>query len=188
MYRKFNFFTTAGGQGCTTAAIAFALRLAHSNLRVGLCGDPHLPAHLGIPTPMDDTHQVTDSLTWMTTEYAKEYGDQHDVIIEDFGRDPISDGDSGCRIFVTKQCYVSVHAYVREGHEANGCIILEEPGRALTQLDIERATDLKCLKTITWDPGVFRAVDAGLLTSRPPSTLRDDWHELAKLVDVAHIL
>ena len=47
-------------------------------------------------------------------------------------------------------------------------MLVAEPGRALRVPDIERAIGVPVVATISHDPAVARAVDAGLLAARLP--------------------
>ena len=50
-------------------------------------------------------------------------------------------------------------------------VLLREPQRALTAVDVELAVGAPVVATIDVDPAVARAVDAGLLVGRPPRGL-----------------
>jgi hypothetical protein len=55
--------------------------------------------------------------------------------------------------------------------ERSRIVLIEEPGRALSRRDIEAAIGAIAV-VLPYDPAVARAVDAGLLASRMPRSLR----------------
>ena len=54
----------------------------------------------------------------------------------------------------------------------DGVVLVAEPGRALRVPDIERTLGVPVVATISHDPAVARAVDAGLLAARLPRVLQ----------------
>jgi hypothetical protein len=52
-----------------------------------------------------------------------------------------------------------------------GIVLVDEPGRALTSTDVERALGVGVVAEVRLDPAVARAVDAGLLIARLPRSL-----------------
>ena len=50
-------------------------------------------------------------------------------------------------------------------------VLVEEPGRALTNHDVEEIVGVPVTVEIGLDPAIARAVDAGLLASRLPRSL-----------------
>lgn len=74
------------------------------------------------------------------------------------------------RILVVRPCYLALRrAAVID--DATAVLLIEEPGRALRRGDVADATGLP-VTSVPWDPSIARAVDAGLLVSRPPRCLR----------------
>lgn len=75
-------------------------------------------------------------------------------------------------IAVVRACYLAVRrlATVRPPTD-HAVVLVEEPGRALTRRDVGAALGAP-LVAVPWDPAVARAVDAGLLASRMPRSLR----------------
>jgi MinD-like ATPase involved in chromosome partitioning or flagellar assembly len=84
-------------------------------------------------------------------------------------------------IIVVRPCYLALQRAVRHPRLATGAVIVDEPGRALRAVDVERALGVPVLAEIPWDPSVSRSIDAGLLSSRMPSSLG---RALSRLVDV----
>ena len=74
-------------------------------------------------------------------------------------------------LLVTRPCYLSLRRAVRSGVRPTGVILVDEPGRGLGQRDIEHAIGAPVEAVVSVDPGVARAVDAGLLASRLPRVM-----------------
>jgi hypothetical protein len=74
-------------------------------------------------------------------------------------------------LLVTRACYLSLRRAVRSQARPTGVILVDEPGRGLGQRDIEHAIGVPVEAVISFDPGVARAVDAGLLASRIPRVM-----------------
>ncbi len=71
-------------------------------------------------------------------------------------------------LLVTRACYLSLRRAVQASTRPTGVIVVEEPGRALTSRDIERSIGAPVVATVSLDPAIARAVDAGLLAMRLP--------------------
>lgn len=80
-----------------------------------------------------------------------------------------SAGDAS--VLVIRPCYLGLR---RVGRLASDCevVVVDEPGRALTVADVNAATGASLRCRLPWDPAVARAVDAGILASRMPRSLR----------------
>jgi len=78
---------------------------------------------------------------------------------------------SGGSMLVIRPCYLGLR---RVGRVSSGCevVVVDEPGRALTVADVNTATGATLRCRLPWDPAVARAVDAGILASRMPRSLR----------------
>jgi MinD-like ATPase involved in chromosome partitioning or flagellar assembly len=74
-------------------------------------------------------------------------------------------------LLVTRPCYLALRRAVRCTGLASGVVVVGEPGRALTSVDVERALGVPVVAEVPWDPAIARAVDAGLLASRMPQSL-----------------
>jgi hypothetical protein len=100
-----------------------------------------------------------------------------DLVVVDGGR------QNGCglparaaTVVVTRACYLGVRRVAdalgdRAPRDRARIVVIEEPGRALSRRDIEAALGGVDV-VLPWDPAVARAVDAGLLASRVPRSLR----------------
>jgi len=75
-------------------------------------------------------------------------------------------------LMVIRPCYLALRRAARSGLRPDGVIVISEAGRALTADDVGRCLDAPVLATVRVDPAVARAVDAGLILSRLPATLR----------------
>jgi len=122
--------------------------------------------HLGDPAGV----ALADRLAVLAAVLA---GSSRPVIV-DAGRSPDlgrwwSAGDVS--VLVIRPCYLGLR---RVGRVASDCevVVVDEPGRALTVADVSAATGATLRCRLPWDPAVARAVDAGILASRMPRSLR----------------
>lgn len=76
-----------------------------------------------------------------------------------------------CSILVLRACYLAAR---RAGtvDPATRLVVIDEAGRALRPADIAAAVGVECWVRLPADPAVARAVDAGLLATRLPRSLR----------------
>jgi hypothetical protein len=95
-----------------------------------------------------------------------------DLVVVDGGR------QTGCglpanaaTVVVTRACYLGVRRLADAPRGRSRVVVIREPGRALSRHDIEAALGAVDV-VLSWDPAVARAVDAGLLASRVPRSLR----------------
>ena len=75
-------------------------------------------------------------------------------------------------LIVVRPCYLGLRRAVQLPGLATAAVVVHEPGRSLGVDDVGRALGVPVVAEIAWDPGVARAVDAGLLAHRLPSALR----------------
>jgi hypothetical protein len=104
-----------------------------------------------------------------------------DVVI-DAGLAPLPPGlgaTSQASLLVLRPCFLALRRVPTAGDVPAGAVVINEPGRALGRRDIERVLGIRIAAEMRVDPAVARAVDAGLLLSRLPSSLV----QLAKAVD-----
>ncbi len=73
-------------------------------------------------------------------------------------------------LLVLRACYLAIRAAV-DAPRPDGVIVVEETGRALTSSDIASVLGVPVVARVPYDPSISRAVDAGLLASRPPRLL-----------------
>ena len=75
-------------------------------------------------------------------------------------------------LLVTRPCYLAVLRAVQQQVRPSGVVMVREHGRSLSAREIEHALGCPVDATVTIDPAVARAVDAGLLTHRLPRVIR----------------
>ncbi len=76
------------------------------------------------------------------------------------------------RLIVLRPCYLALRRARLTSHfNPDGIILIDEPGRALSAHDVANCLDTPVIAQIPYDPRVARAVDAGLLSVRPPRSL-----------------
>jgi MinD superfamily P-loop ATPase len=102
-------------------------------------------------------------------------------------------------LLVTRPCYLALREAVASPVRPTGVVLVNEPGRALTPTDVERAIGVPVVAQVAYDTAVARAVDAGMLAARLPNSLHhslqptvasldrraDPRHDVARS-DVAH--
>ncbi len=78
---------------------------------------------------------------------------------------------SGRSVLILRSCYLTLRrvSVVPAGTDV---VLLDEPGRALRGSDVSMAVGQDPWRRISVEPGVARAVDAGLLAFRLPRSLR----------------
>lgn len=74
-------------------------------------------------------------------------------------------------VLVTRACFLALRRAVAAPLRPSEVVLLREPGRSLTRVDVEECLGAPVVAEVTVDPGVARAVDAGLLASRLPRGL-----------------
>ena len=77
-------------------------------------------------------------------------------------------------VMVLRPCYMAAlrARQAPDGLTGFDLVVIEEPGRVLSASDIAAAVGATLQVRLPWDPAVARAVDAGLLASRLPRSLR----------------
>ncbi len=82
-------------------------------------------------------------------------------------------------LLVTRPCYLALRRAVRSSVRPTGVVLVEEPGRALSSRDVEYAVGAPVEATVSVDPAIARAVDAGLLASRLPRVISRELRRVA---------
>jgi hypothetical protein len=84
-------------------------------------------------------------------------------------------------VIVLRACYLALRRAVSDEltARATGAVLVAEPGRSLDGGDVADVLGCPVLATVGIDPSVARAVDAGLLISRPPPVLAPPLRSLA---------
>lgn len=131
-----------------------------------------LPAGRGEPIAGRDRWEML--LDALTTE-------GHRVLIDaGTGTPPTEIHDLADRsVLITRACYLSLRRVVASPIRPTGIILVNEPGRALREVDVESAVGAPILAVVAHDPQVARAVDAGLMSRRLPRMLRKDLEDMA---------
>ena len=191
---------TKGGQGVTTIAGALATLTAHTGARTLLIdtgGD--LAAILGRPehhgpgladyfanpniTLADITIPISDRLdliargtepiAFNTYTYGLITGGlgHYDVVIIDCALTNTEwPALADQRVHVTRNCYLAVRNAIRLTKPTH-VVVITEPGRSLSNADIETVLGMSVTATITADVETARIIDAGILTTRLPRTV-----------------
>ena len=82
-------------------------------------------------------------------------------------------------VLVTRPCFVALQRAGRAAVQASAVVLVDEPGRSLGRRDVESHLGVPVLAVVETDPGVARAVDAGLLVSRLPRSLARELRDVA---------
>ena len=173
------------GTGTTTTAALLALTIRRTTRRhahiVDLCGDQ--AAVLGIASHQGATTDIAEQLT--LHDLADATTDEQIATIcrlAQTGEHVIVDAGSAThpihpllpagtvRCWVLRPCYLALRKATAQTDRPDHVIMLDEIGRALTATDIEAVTGAQVVATIDIHPQIARAIDAGLLTARPPQT------------------
>jgi hypothetical protein len=80
--------------------------------------------------------------------------------------------DGGVRdLLVTRPCYLSLRRIGRHAVRPSGVVLVAERHRALGARDVAHCVGAPVVAEVPVDPAIARAVDAGLLAGRVPSSL-----------------
>jgi hypothetical protein len=125
-----------------------------------------------------DSSRWTDLGAWLGTR-SDQHG--HEVTIDaGTGDPPAGLLDHATRVLlVTRPCYLALRRAVRSPVRPTGVILVEEHGRALSHRDVEHAVGAPIEATVSIDPAIARAVDAGLLASRLPRVISRELRRVA---------
>ena len=188
------------GQGVTTITAALATLTARAGKRTLLVDTgTDLAAVLGINEPdrpglgdyltntdvtlADIVTPVTENLDLITRgdhtpDYtAATYGlltnglGHYDTVIIDTA--PTAHGwvcHADTSVLVTRPCYLALRN-ASSRSRPDHLVVVTEPGRVLSPADIETVIEIPVTATVPYAPDISRAVDAGLLTTRPPRNL-----------------
>jgi hypothetical protein len=83
-------------------------------------------------------------------------------------------------LLVIRACYLALRRAAQAPAQPTGVVIVKEPGRALSSIDVVRALGVDVVAEIPLDASIARAVDAGLLSSRLPNSLRRSLGDVAR--------
>ena len=82
-------------------------------------------------------------------------------------------------LLVTRPCYLSLRRARRSTVQPTGVILVEEPGRQMGSREVERCLGAPVVATVSIDPAIARAVDAGLLAARLPWAIGRELRKVA---------
>ena len=82
-------------------------------------------------------------------------------------------------LLVTATCYLSLRHATRSAVQPTGVILVDEPGRHMATRDVERCLGAPVVATVSIDPAIARAVDAGLLATRLPWAIGRELRKVA---------
>ncbi len=74
-------------------------------------------------------------------------------------------------VLVTRPCFLALRRALAAPLRPSEVVLLTEPGRSLSRLDVEDCLGAPVVAEVAVDPAVARAVDAGLLATRLPRGL-----------------
>jgi len=74
-------------------------------------------------------------------------------------------------VLVTRPCFLALRRALAAPLRPSEVVLLTEPGRSLTRLDVEDCLGAPVVAEVPVDPAIARAVDAGLLAVRLPRRL-----------------
>lgn len=184
MPKQIGFATAKHGQGCTTVACATAVLASREYHTLVVDWDSDCAAAFGVspaaladdlPTDIHSRLQLV-SLGWYMEN--SDLLDLYDVIIHDYGtfEDHFVPSDFDFPfVIVTRLCYMALRrlaAGIHTDGNVDQIVIVKEMGRALSEKDVVRIFDHPVAVTELYDDAaVRRALDAGLLASRLPSSL-----------------
>lgn len=77
-------------------------------------------------------------------------------------------------VLVTRPCFLALRRALTAPVRPSEVVLLTEPGRSLTRMDVEDCVGAPVVAEVAVDPAVARAVDAGLLATRLPRSFARD--------------
>lgn len=153
-----------------------------------LSSDAPAPALADLTVPIDRTTTLVprgscglDVASTRWAELIAWLGGRGNAVI-DAGTGPPPDGllGAGARnLLVTRSCYVALQRALAVPRRPDAIVLVREPGRSLRAVDVERAFGVPVTATVSHDPAVARAVDAGLTAGRLPRLLQRELRRAA---------
>lgn len=176
------FVGARGGQGTSTVAATAALESAKHSPTSLLCVDPLSTAALLGASPVlpGEQAEIAPGLTLAGLD-----GPRGAVTVIDAGvlaTAPASPAGSRTILVIRGPSYLALHTAI--GHpdlQADGAVVVAEPGRALCDLDVAEILAVPVLATVPVRADIARTVDAGLLLSE--ATTRPSLRPIRTLVD-----
>lgn len=148
------------GTGLTTTALLMAAVANERGLSVGVV--THSDAFVMVSTKGEGVLPLTANATLYDRDATDERPTTQRVVIRD--------GERGAdkTYVVMRPCLVAFTRLVDEGTTADGLIVLEDFGRAMSPQDISDLTGIPLVATMPVTAEVYRKTDAGRLFSRVP--------------------
>lgn len=125
-----------------------------------------------LPAGVDPAEGFDDERAAMLLELCDRAADH---VVVDAGRLAAEAGwwpVSAESVVVVRNCYLALRRLSALPERRRTVVLIEEAGRALSRRDVAGVAPGPVV-AVPWDPGVARAVDAGLLASRLPRALRN---------------
>lgn len=159
------------------ASLELPLTGSVSLLPCGEVGPPVGPddvrAAFGPPPDLHPTGSEAVDRRWR--QLADWLAGERRLVVVDAGTQPVHPAlvrAAARSLLITRNCFLGLHAAVAHPTRPTGTVLVEEPGRKLDVVDVEHSLGVPVEAVVLLDPAVARAVDAGLLLARLPSTLR----------------
>lgn len=81
-------------------------------------------------------------------------------------------------LLVTRPCFLAMRRAMALPFRPTGIVLVEEEGRALGRTEVEDVLQVPVVASVPLDAAIARAVDAGLLASRLPTSLGRSLHRV----------
>jgi len=168
----YNFYSPAGGQGCTIAAAVFAATNDRTTLLYDRAGDARAALGLSPSIEITDVNELFDVYDGNTEPLYAPYDD----IVIDWGKQKEPNFSEGVNVLVVKPCYLALRRAVGLSTVCKPDTVLlyeDNDSRAIRPVDVEAAVGCKISYIMRHDPAIARTVDAGLLSARTPRPLAE---------------
>ena len=100
----------------------------------------------------------------------------HPLVVADCGTAPIGAAQAVAMaadrsLLVIRPCYLALRRALATPFRPSAVVLIDEAGRSLRRADVADVLGVPVVAVIPWEPGIARAVDAGLLAGRVPRAL-----------------
>ena len=146
-----------------------------------LASDAPAPALADLATPVDRTTSLVprgsvapDQHSARWSELAGWLGGRANAVVDaGTGPPPAELLSEGVRsLLVTRACYLALRRAAALPCRPDGVVLVAEPDAPCGHRDVERAVGVPVVASVSLDPAIARAVDAGLLAARLPRVLQ----------------
>lgn len=191
-----------GGARSTTFSVLTAIALAKDGKKVLLVdtskyGDTYAVIGMSGNAPLGQINEVigVENLSLiclgldipMPTVYENYDHIIYDAGVHGFQKYP-TNGEAIHRIGAVSNEYLSLRNITMMNNKFDDIVLFMNDGFALNDKDVKVLTHLTPLATMSYDPVVARAIDAGLLTSRFEQLLSDRFKTLVKALTLSEAL